>query len=258
MEIQAIKSFYPARPRNSHKGTYGSACIIAGSDKYIGAAALASRAALMSGCGYVKLVTSEKVKLALAAHIPQVIFLGEADLKSQSIAVGMGCGKSNELYTLIKFLLAEYKGTLIIDADGLNSLAEYGKEVLKEKSCKVILTPHAAEFARLTTETAESFAKEFGVIVLLKGADSIITDGVRTEVNTRGTTALAKAGSGDMLAGYICGTAARGIDAFGAACCGAFTLGLAAEISSAEKTDYCATAEDIIKNLHFAVKQLTT
>ena len=102
MEIQAIKRFYPARPRNSHKGTYGSACIIAGSDKYIGAAALASRAALMSGCGYVKLFTSEKVKLALAAHIPQVIFLGEADLKSQSIAVGMGCGKSDELYTLIK------------------------------------------------------------------------------------------------------------------------------------------------------------
>ena len=76
-------------------------------------------------------------------------------------------------------------------------------------------------------------------------------------VNTRGTTALAKGGSGDMLSGYMCGTAARGVDPFGAACCASYTMGLSAEISSAEKTDYCTTAKDIIKNLHLAVKQLT-
>lgn len=263
-----VKRYYPARPRNSHKGTYGSANIIAGSDKYIGAAALAAEAALKSGCGYVKLTAAEKVKLALVAKYPQVIYLEEPDLNSQAIAIGMGCGKSESLYALVKKLLKEYTGTLIIDADGLNVLSAYGKEILKDKRCEVILTPHVKEFSRLTKLPAEeilkdpetlsmNFAKEYGVTLLLKGADSIICDKTRLKINSRGTTALAKGGSGDMLSGYMCGTAARGIDPFGAACCAAFTMGLAAEICSEEKTEYCATAKDILKNLHNAVKLLT-
>ena len=104
---------------------------------------------------------------------------------------------------------------------------------------------------------AYGFARRYGVNVLLKGADSIITDGKKVAVNKRGTTALAKGGSGDMLSGYMCDCAARGLDIFNAAVCAAYTMGLSAEISSAQKTDYCVTAKDIIKNLHFAVKQLT-
>lgn len=262
LTAEYCKRFYPVRNRNSDKTTYGSANIIAGCDKYIGAAALATEAALKSGCGYVKLTTTDKVKLALAAKLPQAIFMDEPDLNSGAIAVGMGCGVSEELYNTICKILIEYRGTLVIDADGLNSLARYGKEVLHEKSCSVVLTPHSREFTRLTSlpadeKHASAFAKEYGVTVLLKGADSYICDGQKTAVNTRGTTALAKGGSGDMLSGYICGTAARGIAPFDAACCAAFTMGLSAEISSAEKTDYCVTAKDILKNLHLAVKQLT-
>lgn len=265
-----IKKFYPKRERNTHKGTYGSANIIAGSDKYIGAAALASEAASQSGCGMVKLTSPEKVKLALAAKYPQVIYLDEPDFNSQAIAVGMGCGVSEELNILIQRLLADYKGTLIIDADGLNTLAKYGIDILNITHGKrrIILTPHVKEFSRLTgfevktilnnpIELARSFADRYGVILLLKGADSVITDGLRTKVNTRGTTALAKGGSGDMLSGYICGTAARGLDPFDAAVCSAYTLGVSAEISSEQKTDYCTTAKDILNNLHKAVKQLT-
>ena len=263
-----IDKFYPVRKRNSHKGTYGSANIIAGSDRYMGAAALAADAALKSGCGYVKLTTSEKVKFALAAKYPQVIYLDEADLNSEAIAIGMGCGVSEELYNTVIFLLKEYRGKLLIDADGLNVLAKYGIDVLKTKSCSVIITPHAKEFSRLTglevkdiidnpLGAAQCFAKEYGITVLLKGADSVITDGSKTYINTRGTTALAKGGSGDMLSGYICGSAARGLDIFDAAVCGAYTMGVSAEISSLQKTDYCATAKDVLKNLHLAVKQLT-
>lgn len=266
--IVDIGKLYPVRKRNSHKGTYGSANIIAGSDKYAGAAALASAAALQSGCGYVKLTTSEKVKIALVAKYPQVIYLDEADLSSEAVAIGMGCGVSEELYDTVKFLLKEYKGKLLIDADGLNTFAKYGVGVLKNKSCSVIITPHAKEFSRLTglevkdiTDNplgyAQSFAKEYGLTVLLKGADSVITDGYKTYINTRGSTALAKGGSGDMLSGYICGCAARGLDIFDAAVCGAYTMGVSAEISSRQKTDYCATAEDVLKNLYLAVKQLT-
>lgn len=263
-----IAKFYPQRKRNTNKGDYGSANIVAGSDKYIGAAALACSAALMSGCGYVKLTSVEKVKLALAVKYPQVIYLDDCDLKSQCIAIGMGCGVSDGLYDRIKFLVKNYSGTLLIDADGLNSIAKFGPHILKDGECCVILTPHLKEFSRLTgksvneilqnpVEFANKFAKEYGVIVLLKGAASIITDGENTAINTSGTTALAKGGSGDMLSGYIAGSVARGLPPFDACVCSAHTMGLSAEISSAQKTDYCATAHDILNNLHSAVKYLT-
>lgn len=263
-----IKMFYPERRRNTHKGSYGSANIIAGSDKYMGAAALAAEAALMSGCGYVKLTATERVSSALVSKLPQVIYLNEPDYNSQAIAVGMGCGVSESLYAVISKLLVDFNGKLIIDADGLNSLAKYGVDILDKRKCSVILTPHVKEFSRLTGLTVDEiclspvkyaygFARRYGVHVLLKGADSVITDGEKVAVNTRGTTALAKGGSGDMLSGYMCGCAARGLNIFDAAVCAAYTMGLSAEISSAQKTDYCVTAKDIIKYLHFAVKRLT-
>ena len=268
IESADVAKFYPQRKRNTNKGDYGSTNIVAGSERYIGAAAIACAAALKSGCGYVKLTSSEKVKLALAAKYPQVIYLDECDLKSQSIAIGMGCGVSSELYERIKFLTKNYLGTLIIDADGLNSLAKFGLNILNDSSCRIILTPHLKEFSRLTGNTvvdisqnpvksAQEFAKNFGVIVLLKGAASIITDGENTAINISGTTALAKGGSGDMLSGYMAGSVARGLSPFDAAICSAHTMGISAEISSAQKTDYCATAHDILNNLHLAVKYLT-
>lgn len=264
-----IKRYFPARKRNTHKGSYGSACIVAGSGKYIGAAALAVEAALKSGCGYVKLVTEEKVKLALAAKFPQTLFADETDLNAQAIAIGSGCGVSEELYAQIKRLLTEYGGTLIIDADGLNALSVYGKEILKKKRCRVVLTPHVKEFSRLTglgtneilSDTVglvRRFSKEYGVTLLLKGAASIICGEDGAALNARGSTALAKAGSGDMLTGYMCGSAARGLAPFDAAVCSAFVLGVAAEISSEQRTDWCATAKDIINNLPKAVKYLTS
>lgn len=263
-----IAEYYPKRKRNSHKGTYGTANLVAGSEKYLGAASLAVQAALKSGCGIVKLTTAEKVKFVLAAKLPQTVFANDIDLNAEAIALGMGCGVSHELYEKIKFILKSYSGVFLIDADGLNALSRYGAEILKDKKCKVILTPHIKEFSRLTklsvkdicadpVACAKSFSKEYGVTVVLKSATTVITDGEKTALNIRGSTALAKGGSGDMLAGFMCGTLARGVEPFGAAVCATFVLGLAAEISSKERTDFCATAYDIIKNIHCAVKRLT-
>lgn len=263
-----VAAFFPQRKRNTNKGDYGSANIVAGSDKYIGAAALATEAALKSGCGYVKLTSTEKVKLALAVKYPQAIYLDDCDLNSQAIAIGMGCGVSKELYNRVNFLTQNYSGTLIIDADGLNSLSKYGLSIIKDSRCSIILTPHLKEFSRLTGKNlneisrnpvhlAREFAKMYGIVLLLKGAASIITDGENTAINTSGSTALAKGGSGDMLSGYIAGSAARGLSPFAAAVCSAHTMGISAEISSEQKTDYCATAHDILKNIHLAVKRLT-
>lgn len=267
-EDSDIKPFFPERRRNSHKGTFGSANVVAGSDKYIGAAALAAEAALKSGCGYVKLTTSEKVRMSLAPRLPQVIYLDEPDLNSDCIAVGSGCGVGKNLYDTLARLLKNYGGTLIIDADGLNSLAKYGADILREKKCRVILTPHIKEFSRISSLTtdeilsdpvgrAEAFAAEYGVILVLKSASTVITDGRRTALNIRGNTALAKGGSGDMLCGYMCGCSARGTEPFEAAVCSTYVLGKAAEIAADDMTEYCATAKDIIKNLHFSIKGLT-
>lgn len=263
-----IRPFFPKRPRNSHKGTFGSANIVGGSEKYVGAAALAVNAALQSGCGYVKLTTCKEVKNALAAAFPQVIYLEEPDFSSGCIAVGSGCGTSEKLYSLVARLLSAYEGVLIIDADGLNSLAKYGVAILKNARCKVVLTPHVKEFSRLSNKSVEEiladpvgeagqFAKTYGVTVLLKNAASVISDGARTVINVRGNTALSKGGSGDMLAGLLCGSVARGLPAYEATVCAAFVLGLSAELSAEQKTEYCATAEDIIKNLFLSVKRLT-
>lgn len=263
-----IALFYPKRRRNTHKGTYGAANLIVGSARYKGAAALALSACLQSGCGYVKLTTDKCVADALVAAYPQAIYVEAPDLTAQSIAVGSGCGVSEKLYGEMAELLKRYSGKLIIDADGLNSLAKFGVDVLKNKNCEVLITPHVKEFSRIAGLSVEEilrapvtaavdFAKEYGISVLLKGATTVITDGERVALNLRGTTALAKGGSGDILTGLICGNAARGLDLFSAAIASSYVLGATAEECSREKTDYCVTAKDLVKNFHKTVKRLT-
>lgn len=264
-----IKQFYPPRPRNSHKGTYGTANICAGSEKYMGAAALSAEGALRSGCGYVKLTTCNAVKNALVAAYPQVIYLDEPDLKAQAIAIGMGGGRTEELYKCVCRLIKNYTGKLIIDADAINVLADFGKDILKSAACDILITPHVREFSRISgmdeseiiaspISCAQQFAKEHKITVLLKNAVSAITDGDRAVLNERGSTALAKGGSGDILSGLIAGTAARGLNLFDAAICSAYTLGAAAEECSRLYTDYCATANDLLKILPKTVKRLTS
>lgn len=263
-----IKAFFPRRKRNSHKGTYGSACIMAGSEKYIGAAALCLSAASRSGCGYVKAACPVAVRDALVSSLPQVIFSEHPDMSASALAIGSGCGADRDLYEKIVQIFDNYRGKLIIDADGLNVLAEYGKDVLKSARCEVLITPHAKEFSRLTglrveqilsdpVGCAKEFSCEFNVKVLLKGATTVIADGDKIFLNLRGSTALSKGGSGDMLTGLICGSAARGLSLVDAAVCGAYVLGSAAEEVSKEKTDYCATAADILEAMPQTIKNIT-
>lgn len=267
MDDSEIAPFFPQRKHNSHKGTYGSACLVAGSQQYPGAAALCLSTALRSGCGYVKLCADDGVKIALAAAYPQAIYLSAPDYSSSALAVGPGCGDG--VLPVLKDIFANYGGKLIIDADGLNAIARVGANILKSAKAQILITPHAKEFSRLTGLSvndiladpagyARKFAKENKVIVLLKGAATVITDGDRVVLNLRGSTALAKGGSGDMLTGFICGTAARGVDLFDAAVCSAYVLGCAAEGVSSQKTDYCGCAQDIIAELPNAIKNIAS
>ncbi len=266
-EREDIKQFFPERQRNSHKGTFGTATLICGSTRYVGAPLLATEAALRSGCGYVRLDCSSKVKSIVAPVLPQTVFGTDNSMSSRAVAIGMGSGVSKSLYNKIIYLLNNFSGTLIIDADGLNTLSKYGVNVLKNKKCEVILTPHVKEFSRLTGKNtqdilqnpvkyAADFSDEYGVIVLLKGAASIICGKGKTYINTTGCSALAKAGSGDMLSGYMCGTAARGIEPLYAAVCSQFVLGTAAQLASQSSNDYTVISKDIISNLPQAVTSI--
>lgn len=262
-----IAKLFPPRPRNSHKGTFGTATLICGSRQYTGSAVLAVAAALKSGCGYVKAVCPDEVKAAIAPNYPQTVFSVQRDLSSRAIAIGMGCGASQSLHGDIESLLNEYSGTLIIDADGLNSLAQYGVEILKNKKCGVVLTPHVKEFSRISgrsiaeilanpVSVAKQFAAGYGVTVVLKSAGTVITDGQNTVINTRGCSALAKAGSGDMLAGFMCGSIARGLSPIEGAACAAYILGAASELAAGECSEYCVTAAEVLAKIPAAVKNI--
>ena len=181
----------------------------------------------------------------------------------------MGCGTSREIYRIAAFLLSEYGGTLILDADALNSLAEYGIGALKGHKCRVLLTPHPKEFSRLCgrslsevlekgADLAKGFAAEYGAAVLLKGHVSLVTDGSFTFCTAWGTPALAKGGSGDVLSGIAAAIAARGLSPVQAGAGASCLLGSAGSIAAAQQgNEYSVIASDVIAALPAAIAQLS-
>lgn len=267
-EDEDIARFFPVRRRNTHKGDYGSTCLVAGSDKYLGASVLGIASALRSGCGYVYAVVPAQLKYPLAVAYPQGIYVDEPNLDVASIAVGSGMGCTEETYESVRRLLNEYTGKLIIDADGLNALSKYGRDILKSAKAEVLITPHVGEMARLAgltkedvlsdpVKVAQKFAEEYNVTVHLKSAVSVTCDGKSATATLRGSTALAKAGSGDMLTGLIAGGCARGLSVYESAVCSQYLLGLTAEICSAEGYDGSVTFNDLINNFPIAINSLT-
>lgn len=268
-----VKTLFPKRKSHTHKGSYGSACILAAAAERSGALFLAAGACLRSGAGYTSLVAAEPLFSQAAGLLPACILRefraidGEL-IASDCIAYGMGAGASERTYARVVELLTAYTGVLVLDGDALTVLARYGAEVLKEKSCRVIVTPHPKEFARLTgrsvgevTENAVSlardFAAEYGTVVVLKNNRTVISDGVRTAINTTGSPALAKGGSGDVLAGFLAGTCARGAEPFEAACAACYLLGRAGELAAAEMGEYAPDASDVIRYLPAAMRSVS-
>ncbi|MBQ8319269.1 MAG: NAD(P)H-hydrate dehydratase [Clostridia bacterium] len=280
-----VAEVIPRRKRNTHKGNYGVASIVAGSEKYTGAAYLAARAAARSGAGYTRLYTPSAILPYFLLKTPEILLSPLNDggmaafneeilaaIPGGGLAVGMGLGVSEEVAKLTEYLIQNHSGTLIVDADALTSLAEYSaarlEEIFAGRSCGVILTPHPLEFARLvgvsTAEVlendlalAEEFAKRHGVTLLLKGASSIVTDGNRTAVTVTGTAGQAKGGSGDVLSGVLAGLAAMKLSPFEAATAGAYLCGCAAEIATKIHGEHSLLASDIVEALGEAFLSVT-
>ena len=239
----------PARPRDGHKGTFGTVVVLAGSQGYTGAAYLTSMGAARSGAGIVRLMVAQSIYPILAEKCTEVVVgpipeispgvVGHAALSAvlrgftgaAAGIVGPGIGRDTSTRRLIEDLLPKVTVPLVLDADALNLLSEH-RSILPKLSPDIVLTPHPAEFGRLANmETsavqkdrrgiASRFAKTWNKVVVLKGAGTVIAapDG-RITLNPIATPALASGGTGDVLAGLIGGLMAQKLPAFEAAVTG--------------------------------------
>ncbi len=268
-------SILPKREENSSKGSFGKALLITGSDKYKGAAALSLEAALRGGAGYVTYVGNESICTSLCAKLPEAIYktvgdidklslndmkeITELSAKAAATLIGSGSDNTEGLYRLVCALLESEGGVLILDADAINSLSHHLDEALeriKNSRRRVVLTPHPLEFSRLSgTEVslvqqnrlscAISFAAENKCILVLKGAGTIVTDGQEVYINSSGSSALAKAGSGDVLSGLITSIAASGAAPMLSAALAVYLHGKAADTAIDELSTYGVTPSDL-------------
>lgn len=271
-EDSDVKMFFPKKQSSVNKGMFGKSCIVT-SGARMGAAMLAASASLRSGAGYTSLRVPDRLCVTAATVLPSCIVedfnaLDDGMLSSDALAIGMGSGVSKGLYSIVTQLLSGYRGTLILDADALTVLAEFGLKPLETKSCEAILTPHPKEFARLcnlsvkevlenAVSIAQKFATQYGVTLVFKNNRTLVTNGTRTAINSTGSPALAKCGSGDILAGFLAGTCARGLSPFDAACVACYVFGRAGELVEEEFGQYAPAASDVVAALPRAIKSVT-
>ena len=249
INIEWVKAHFPLRQADSHKGIFGTVALSVGSNLYRGAAHLALGAALRSGVGYTRFVGDGELARELRMKYPEAIYHTEADTEKRieqlcnrdSVVIGSGSGISESLCSLTRETVKASKGRVVVDADAINSVARYSSPTdLSTNGRRVILTPHLGEFSRISglsvdeisadrISAAVSFARKYQLTLLLKGSGTLITDGERTLVNTTGSPALSKGGSGDVLAGLIGGLSAYVTDPLIAAALGAYLHGAAAD-----------------------------
>ncbi|MBR6126124.1 NAD(P)H-hydrate dehydratase [bacterium] len=259
----------PIREQDSHKGTFGKVLNVAGSENYIGAAYLSTLASLKIGAGYAALSSCKKVLDSVSKLLPEAVLLSRKDaLKKvdEFTTMLIGCGLSqgrNSKTDFKKFIELAKKFDLptVIDADGLNILS---KENIVLPT-KTIITPHPKEAARLLgvddiTSNLEFAAKElskkYKCVVVLKNHRTIICEGDTIFINQHGNSALAKAGTGDVLAGIISGLLAQRMTPYEAAKLGVYLHSRAGEIASKELTEYSVLASVVIKYLPQAIKEI--
>jgi len=280
------KEFLPEikpRPSESHKGSFGSLLVIAGSRGYTGAAALASMAALRAGAGLVTLACPDSVNDILEVKLTEVITrpvrgdgggtlaAGALDQllamreKFDALAVGPGLGLNDETRAVVRGVLSGCPKPVTVDADGLNALVG-DLDVLSKVEGPVVLTPHPGEMSRLTgvasaeivanpERTANDFAAEHGVVVALKKHATVVADGTRVFVNDTGNPGMATAGSGDVLTGVIGALLAQGLSAFEAAALAVHLHGWAGDLARDAKGEVSLIASDLLDYLPAAFVQ---
>lgn len=251
----------------AHKGTQGHVLLIGGSLGKIGAVILAAKAALKSGCGLVTAFVPQCGMNVVQSSFPEAMVVQDDNqlhlssityqINPSAIAIGMGMGQHNETKQALHEFLQNKSTPMVIDADALNILSAH-PEWLHCLQPNTILTPHPGELSRLVGSWANDFekialtrkfARKFNLIVVIKGAHSLIIDSKNLYVNSSGTPALATAGSGDVLSGIIAGLLAQGYEAIVAAQLGVYIHGMTANITAKTINERSFIATDIIENI---------
>lgn len=255
--------------RFSHKGDYGKVMLIGGKYGKIGAIKLSSHAALRTGSGLVSCFLPKCGVEILQTALPEVMVEsseGDLELKKEgltqldrydALGIGPGMGTGVPARNCLEFILSHFSKPVVVDADGLNILAE-NQHLLPLLKPNSILTPHLIEFERLVgpckdhlqrMEKAKSFCQTYGCILVLKGAHTLVTlPNGNQYFNSTGSQYMATGGSGDVLTGVLASLLGHGYLPDNAAICGVFHHGLAGEYAS-EKLLRGTLASDIIENI---------
>lgn len=267
-----IHHMIPQRKADTHKGNYGKLLLLCGSRGYTGAAALASMGALRSGAGLVYLAVPESIYEIEAIKLTEPVIIPLPDengtyaasavgnveemlSNKDAVLIGPGIGRASGPEDVVCAVLRSFNGPVVVDADGINALIEH-KDILRDRTSPTILTPHNGEFLRFGGKldgdrlaSAINFAQEYGIILLLKGHRTIITDGTVSYVNTTGNPGMATGGSGDVLAGILVSLLGQGIPPLEAAASAAWLHGAAGDICADEIGQYGMLPSDMLNVL---------
>jgi len=258
--MEPLPKLAPREP-DSHKGHYGRVLIIGGSLGMAGAPALAAMAALRSGSGLVQVACPAEIQSTVAALVPCAMtsFTDDAGRFGPTVhVVGPGCGDTISTKVL-KRILQDLSSPMVLDADGLNTLATIDRWwELTHKD--VVLTPHLGEMRRLLAKTlldadsdrkhvTQEAAKLCGATVLLKGHETVVSNGDQIYINNTGNPGMATGGSGDVLSGVIGALIGQGLGCYHAACLGAHLHGTAGDLAAEKLGQISLTATDIIEML---------
>jgi ADP-dependent NAD(P)H-hydrate dehydratase / NAD(P)H-hydrate epimerase len=280
-----LSGLIPPRPRSSHKGGYGHLLVLAGSPGMTGAAALASMAALRAGAGLVTLGIPESLNPILEEKCTEVMTLTLPETSAGTLspdaipeildfcrnidvaAIGPGLSRNSETGELVRELVRSCPVPLIIDADGLNLIAD-DLLVLKDAHSELILTPHPGEMCRLDgckkeelfadrEGTARRFARDNNLILVLKGAGTLIASPEGPlRINLNGNPGMATGGTGDILTGLIAGFMAQGLKGGDAACLGVYVHGAAGDQAAEKVGEISLIASDLLRAIPVVLKEL--
>jgi len=272
------RKMLPDRPEDSNKGTYGRLLVIAGSKGMAGAAYLNAHAAYMTGAGLVRIYTSSDNREILQTLLPEAIITTYEEYNKEEllslltwadgVCIGSGLGMSRLSEKILKTVIEYVKVPCLIDADGLNLLAENNNYLNQMAERRFVITPHMKEMSRLTGTPVEElkadriqilkdFISRYRITCVLKDSRTLIASeekGIR--MNLTGNSAMAKAGSGDVLAGVISGWMVQEKEAEDAAELGTYIHGLSGDLAKFEKGVYSVMARDLIEYISKALMKL--
>lgn len=289
LDASWVRVQLPARPIGAHKGTFGKVMVVAGSSRYFGAPYLACAGAYRAGAGLVTLASTQRIIEITGSKSVETTYLplpesqeGNIDSRStkvisvnlesyDTLLIGPGIGTNKETSLFLQDILSSpgiSRISLVLDADALNIIASNKPGWWRDFSSKVILSPHPAEFSRLTglnvadiqknrMETTKEYAIKWNKIIVLKGAFTVIAAPQgQTIISPWANPALATAGTGDVLAGIIAAFLAQGVQPFASAALGVYIHGLAGELVREEIGDSGAIASDLLPKIPLAIKKI--